>query len=131
MVTRDTDPLRLLTQLTDLLVPCCDYVANPFTRLKRFCIAELYFRCPYCTDNVHPIVSRRALQRFPRIDWAVHVFLSLPIIFSGGNCGVAFGPLLLPLLFSLLFMRDLRWVHEFVFSKIYRTEYAFVLLELS
>jgi hypothetical protein len=80
---------------------------------------------------VHPIISRCTLQWFPGIDWAVHVFLLLPVIFSSGNCSITFSPLFLSLLFGLLFMRNLRRVHKLMFSIVYRTEDAFVLLDLS
>lgn len=125
-----TCPTFLITGLADFVILCSRDRWDSLRWFHCLGVTELDFGGPYGAGDVHPIVVSCTLERLAGVDWAIHLFLLLAVVFS------SFAGLLNFHLFSLaVFLRHLflvvcefRQLNEIMFSLLNRTQDTFVLL---
>jgi hypothetical protein len=101
---------------------------NALGWLQSLGVSKLDLRGPNSTRNMHPIVVCCPFERFPRIDWPAHFFLSFPIIVGCFLSILAFDTVFFSFLLGLFLVRDLRWLYKVLLSEIDWTESTFIVL---
>jgi hypothetical protein len=112
---------RLLADFARLCIPCPGYGWNSLGRAESLSQAELDLRSEDGAGNVYPIVVRGTLERFARVDWAVHVDLLLSVVLGGLQSRFLFRSLALLFLLGFLLVRDLRRLDKIMLRVFHRT----------
>lgn len=83
VVAGDTSATFVTTGLTNLIVSRTRDRGDTLRRAQSLCLAKLDFWCPYRASNMDPVVVCCPLEGFSRIDWAIRLFLPLPVEVCG------------------------------------------------
>jgi hypothetical protein len=133
MVAVHTRSLVSPADLAHLGVPRPRNQGDTFAGTEGLGITKLDLGGPDSAGDVNPVVVGRPLQRFARVDRAIHLFLLLAVV-VGRSLGIfTLHPLSLTLLLGLLFVRirDLGLLDKVVCGVFDRAEDTLVVLHSS
>jgi len=110
-----------LAHFAYLTIPCQWDSRNPLGGLQRLGIAELHLRCKNCTSDVDPIIVRRPLQWFTRIDRFILLFLPLAEEIGDFLSIFSLNPVFLSFLFIFLLVGNFGRLNKVMFCVFNRT----------